>query len=207
MRARVLSDAAAKEMLRSWPERTRALWHPALGSGYWLRALPKVGAVPCPKLQLPGRALFATQPDGLWAYIKPDEFADVIVIEVCGTAQNLNDKRSRYFPTGAALLLKLPQSWLLESIQIQSGTPKARWKAFATFPPDASAPEEDLRLPVRFLRVLYALPNDLYDRWIVSSTCAAHEFYCRHSSLGNHRAPATRSFLRRLSPDSHYLGT
>ena len=99
MAKRKLSDAEAKAiLLKKWPTRTKH-WPPLGGRGYWLRGQPREGKMAGPKLASPGMKLFATQPDGLWIHFQGVASCDVVVIEVCGTAQNLNDKRSRYFPS------------------------------------------------------------------------------------------------------------
>jgi hypothetical protein len=196
-----LSDGEAKDILREWPTRTKKLWHTSTDSEYWLQALPKpmVSAATSPRLHLPATTLFATQPDGMWVYLKPPDYVNVIAVEVCGTSQNLNDKRSRYFPSGSALLVTCPKRWLVESIQ----TPEApRWKACGSI---SVAPTADVVLPVRHLRVLYALPNELYADWVANGSPAAHEYFCRHSSLESYNSQPMQNFLAAMSPAAHFL--
>jgi hypothetical protein len=121
-----LSDAQAKVLLRGWPSHRGDVvrsdaWPTPHGKGAWLRAQPpETASKPGPRPRSPGAKLFSTQPDGLWVWFGPEaQFADVLVIEVCGTAQNLNDKRSRYGPTTMSLLLITPRRWLLSEV---SGT-------------------------------------------------------------------------------------
>jgi hypothetical protein len=113
-----MTDAQAKAALRTWPLVTR-IW-----SGgeyvYWLRAQPTDPGetARAPRLAIPGSAEFQTQPDGLWITLgietsvaEPDaaRFADCIVVEACGTAQNLNDKRARYSARTTALVIEMRQ--------------------------------------------------------------------------------------------------
>jgi hypothetical protein len=126
-----LSDAEAKAILCKWPSRTKKLWRPPENKGFWLAALPKVGKATCPTILSPGAGAFRTQPDGLWAYIRPNKsmFADVVSIEVCGTMQNVNDKRSRYMAASHSLVLLCPLPWLLEETKLPRGGKKPRWEA------------------------------------------------------------------------------
>jgi hypothetical protein len=106
-----MTDAQAKAALRTWSLVTR-IW-----SGgeyvYWLRAQPTDPgeAARAPRLTVPGSREFQTQPDGLWITLGVEataakagaaRFADCIVVEACGTAQNLSDKRARYSGAGRA---------------------------------------------------------------------------------------------------------
>jgi hypothetical protein len=198
-----LSDAEAKRILCKWPSRTRRLWKPPGGKGFWLAALPKVGNTTCPTIKSPGAEAFKTQPDGLWVYISPENsiFADVVSIEVCGTAQNVNDKRSRYMPASHSLLLSCPLKWLLEETKVPNRGKKPRWEAALTF---GKEPKEDLSLPIRNLRVLYALPTKIYVTWRKNHTPAGYEFYCKHSSLDSYNSQTMQEFLHRMALEAHY---
>ncbi len=196
-----LSDGEGKERLRAWPQRPREFFVTSTSVGFWLRAQPPDGGPAGPTLVSPGATLFAAQPDGLWLWFSELDFVDVIAVDVCRKTQNLNDKRSRYMPTTHALLVDCSAAWLTTVISLQGGGQRARWQACGTI---AAAPTQDVRLPVRHLRVLYALPNDLYDDWLLSVTPGAHEFFCRHSSLGSHNSEAFREFLSRMNPGAQY---
>ncbi len=101
-----LSDREAKEILKKWPMRTSKLWPPPGGKGFWLQGQPNRGAAAGPRLSSPGAKLFNTQPDGLWLHFSDSDSCDAVVIEVCGTIQNLNDKRSRYIPASHSLVVR-----------------------------------------------------------------------------------------------------
>ena len=195
-----LSDREAKDVLRGWPTRTK-LWPPPLGRGFWLRAQPKDGYASAPRLAVPGATMFNTQPDGLWAHFSDSISCDVIVIEVCGSAQNLNDKRSRYMPSGHSLVLSCPHSWLVEDVTVQKGGRKTRWSATASFDDE---PTNDLMIPVRNLRVLYALPDWLYQDWCRENAPGAHEFFCKHSSLDTWSSPQMQDFLWQMSTATQF---
>lgn len=202
MAATKLSDAEAKAILRHWPARTRDLWVPD-GPGYWLRAQPRTLTAATPHFKSPGSELFTTQPDGLWLYLVPElGFADAVAVEVCGTVQNLNDKRSRYMPSMHSILIDCPLPWLLEDAPVQHGWLIPRWKAAGTF---ERKPRRDLILPVRFLRVLYAIPNAIYRTWSPGHTPSGYEFFCRHSSLDSYHSQGMQEFLRRMTRRAHYF--
>ncbi len=60
-------------------------------------------------------------------------------------------------------------------------------------------------LPVRYLRVLYALTRDDYRNVKRSLVAAGHEFFCRHSSLGSHTSQTMRRFFDAMAPKAHFL--
>jgi hypothetical protein len=196
-----LTDAEGKKILREWPRRTKKLWPPPAGKGYWIRAQPKDGKQPGPRIFTPGAKLFSTQPDALWVHFDKIESCDIVAVEVCGTnarlnAQNLNDKRSRYIPASHSIVLDCSLKWLEEVIDVQHGASKPRWQAAASF---GGRPSEDARIPVRHLRVLYALPNKLYEKWCPHHTPTGYEFFCPHSSLDSYNSGKMQAFLRQMS--------
>ncbi len=194
-----LSDGEAKNILGRWPNKTRGMWQTPDNSSFWLRAQPSQGGVPGPKLSSPGARLFRTQPDALWLLLQK-EFCDAIAVEVCGTVQNLNDKRSRYIPANHSVVSRCSSAWLSEKISIQKGGMRPRWKLTSHF---NVAPGE-LQLPIRHLRVLFVLPNEIYDQWIEEHVPAGYEFYCPHSSLDSYTSQKMQRFLRQMSMTSHY---
>ncbi len=196
-----MTDAQAKAILRVWPNRTKKVWAPPAGQGYWLRGRPSAGAVSAPKLHAPGAQLFHTQPDGLYLYLH-EHYADAICIEVCNTIQNLNDKRSRYIPASHSLLVTAPLRWLLEAIGTQHGGQAPRWNAARTFP---RRPRQDVTLPVRHLRVLYALPPHHYSAWKANNIPAGYEYFCRQSSLKTYNSQVMQKFLRQMSVTAQFL--
>ena len=198
-----LSDKEAKAILLKWPTRTDSVWEPPTGSGYWIQAQPKNSdsKTATPTLRTPGSKLFKTQPDGMHAFLNEDAYADVVCIESCATIQNLNDKRSRYAADVRSVVLHCPLEWLLEVVDLQKGGLHPRWQATKTI---SDKPTADLLLPVRFLRVLMAIPNELYKTWTAENVPAGHEYFCRHSSLKNYSDPHMQKFLRQLSMRCHF---
>lgn len=198
-----LGDREAKNILLRWPTRTKKLWSTPGGRGFWLQAQPKPQGYKAktPTISAPGAELFKTQPDGMWVYLKYPDFADVVAIEVCGSVQNLNDKRSRYAANVRSMVLECPISWLREEVTIQRGGSAARWEACRSID---SFPLEDIRLPIRYLRALFAIPNVIYSSWARNNVADGHEFFCRHSSLDSYNNQAMQSFLRQMSYASQF---
>lgn len=197
-----LRDREAKDILRSWGTRPTKLFRSSKTVGYWLRAQPPDGNVTGPVLTAPGAELFTTQPDGLWLWFGGGmRFVDVIAVEVCQKNQNLNDKRSRYMPTNHALLVQCSKQWLTATVRLQNGGRTARWKACGTLKERECS---DCYLPVRHIRVLYALPDNLYDKWLSNITPAAYEFFCQHTSLRSYTAKGYREFLTRMIPGAQF---
>lgn len=195
-----LSVQQANQLFSTWPRRTK-LWYPSRGHGYWLRARPKLDAAACPLLKYPGTEDFSTEPDGLYVYLMPNDFADVMCIEVCNSLQNLSDKRARFMPSTLGLQLRCRQPWLIEPIQVQHGGQIPRWEGAGTFD---NAPTADILLPVRHLRVLYALPAQEYQECMDAEVAAPYEFYCRQTSLPTYNSPPFQEFLKRMSVRNQY---
>jgi hypothetical protein len=200
-----LTDREAKEAISAWPNET-TIW--SLGTGIsWLRAQPVANGIAGPRLELPGAGAFKTQPDGLWISLgihrrdtdTQATYADCVVIESCGRAQNFADKRSRYASRTSSLMLGLPKRWLDVVVGIQGGGLRTRREVLRGLSED-----EKLSLPVRQLRVLYALPDDgsskLYMRASSQLTLEAHEFVCPQSVLTQYNNQNTQAFLKRMGP-------
>lgn len=203
-----LSDKEAKQRLRAWPTQIRQLWSKN-ADVRWLRAQPIDGPGPAPRLVLPGAGKFRVQPDGLWTTLgipisQPTlaaSFADCIVIESCGTSQNFTDKRSRYAARTTSLMIELAQPWLDHEVDITGGGKRARRQLLQGSLPATGT----LALPVRHLRVLYALEDDgaksLYKQVCAAGVIEAHEFVCRQDVLGQYTAPKFQTFLKGMAPD------
>ena len=195
-----LSDKKAKQILLGWPTCTKRIWPISSHRGCWIRGQPVDGEDTGPKLVTPGSKLFSTQPDGLYLSFGGDaQYCDVVAIEVCGTVQNLNDKRSRYFPSSHSMVLQVKLEWLKAEVAIQHGSKKARWKAAAL-----RSPKSDMELPVRHLRVMYALPNDLYGKWCPGHVPTGYERFCPHSALKSYSSQKMQTFLRSMSIETHF---
>jgi hypothetical protein len=197
-----MKDSQAKKLLLQWPGRTKRLWQIPEKSGFWVRARPSP-AKSSPVFSAPGSDLFKppkTQPDGLWVFAKKF-YADAIVIEVCGTIQNLNDKRSRYIPASHSLVLTCPKSWLRSDIALPHGGSQPVWKSLQFL---QTEPDKELIIPVRFLRVLYALKSNDYDKWASAHSPAGYEFFCCADSLGSHKNDRFIKFLQKMSIGSAF---
>jgi hypothetical protein len=202
-----LSDRQAKNILLSWPKRSADLWPPPGGSGFWVQGQPRSESEPGPTLSAPGATMFRTQPDGMWAFFHDWRSCDVVVVEVCGTAQNLNDKRSRYIPASHSLVLTFSPNWLREEIPAPGRGRIPRWKAAGTLKSPGKGRTDNYVAAVRHLRVLYALPNDLYHKWCSEHVPTGYEFYCPHSSLGSYTSQKMQRFLRQLSIAAQFYTT
>lgn len=194
--------------------------HPDLVCGeqvYWLRAQPTdpQETTRAPRLSVPGGREFQTQPDGLWVTLgvegnapasgRPARFADCIVVESCGTAQNLNDKRARYSARTSALVVVMRQPWLNKEVTRQRGWLQTRRILLRA---DLSS-QGDVTLPVRHLRVLYSLDdagkNSIYERATTSMVMEAHEYLLLQRLLQQFTAQQTQDFLKRMAPRRQYV--
>jgi len=127
---------------------------------------------------------------------------DVLAIEVCGTVQNLNDKRSRYGPTTTSLVLTTPRRWLQGAVITRGNVPRRRLDLAGLA---GLNPDDDLVVPVRWLQVLYALPNDIYRKWTAEQVPGPHEYFCRHGSMGSYSGQPMQRLLARMTLRSHFL--
>jgi hypothetical protein len=64
----------------------------------------------------------------------------------------------------------------------------------------------DVSLPLRHLRVLYALPDDdgppsLYARVTKAMALDAHEYVCPQNVLGSYTDQPMQRFLKRMGPE------
>ena len=203
------TDKQAKAILRDpnyWPVRTQH-WGVAKDTEYWIRCRPQDSEGdqrPYPMLSLPGAKLFKTQPDGMWVYFRGADCADVLAIEVCGSMQNLNDKRARYLSTGTGLMLNVPAKWFLQSTTVAGRGQKPRWEATGCFGSKQPAVDEDLSMPVRFLRTLFVIPDKEYAAWMKNHVPAGHEFFMKHNSLKTGTSQSTQRFLAGMSFQAHF---
>ena len=193
-------DEAKQILLDHWPVYGGAVWPVPGKSGSWARARPAPHGGASVQLKSPGAQLFKTQPDGLWLFVCSPEFVDAIVIEVCGKIQNLNDKRSRYMPTSHSMVAQMPKAWFSAVIQ-KKKEQIPLWQLCAGF---TAAPSADITLPVRFLRVLYVLPSDLYDDWVPNHAPTGYEYFCTDTSLKSYKSQKMQLFLKQMSIASQF---
>lgn len=208
-------DREAKDwLLTQWPNSTK-MWSPAHSRVWWLRAQPpgQGGGTQAPRLTAPGSGAFSNQPDGLWFTLgiprgdKATEgaYADCVVVEVCGSDQNLSDKRARYAARTTSLMLDLRQKWLDREVVVPGkGGPRRQRRELlgGQLPPSGR-----VLLPVRYLRVLYALPDtrSLYERARDNLVMEAHEFICPARMLGQYNLQQMQEFLKRIAPQRQFM--
>lgn len=203
-------NTEANDWLRNvWPVQTR-LWS-LRGEPQWIRARPAPPGFPrgLPIVRIAGSRQ-NTQPDGLYLrfgarrnrngedYIDPSDtgFVDMIAIEACGSIQNFNDKRSRYCPSTYSRTVYVPAKWLLRKIPGKGGGQVPIWRATGIFEDE---PACDLYLPIRHLRVLYAIADNLW-KHVCCYALSAHEFLFRHTQLGQYNGPQIQTFLNLMKP-------
>lgn len=197
-----LSDGQGKSLLRKWPARPAALWNLPYGTPKWFRASPTTRRLKarCPTLSPPRAEELVTNPDGMWVNLGQRGLADVFCVEVCGTLQNFNDKRSRFLVIASSLVVTIEKEWLLEEIPTPGGGRKARHAILGR-----RAPRTTWYLPVRHLRVLFVLTKADYAKFGRNGVAAGHEYFCAHSSLGSFTSQKMQKFLRRMAPGQHFL--
>lgn len=191
-------DTFVRERIRAWPQTPPGLEQAdARGRGVWLKARPGPALEnDAPSLKIPGASRMRTFPDGLWLWFggsQADPFVDIFAIEVCGSLQNLLDKRSRYTPSLHSLLISCPSVWLRRPVSEEDAIP--RWQRIGLF--DA-APEAAFALPVRDMRVLYALKPKHFKEFAACNIAHAHELFAPVDILveeAGWQAPALRQFL------------
>lgn len=198
-------DALVRARLRQWPQRP-----PGLARGdrlRWLRGRPaEVPGVCHPFLKLPGSRTLRTLPDGLWLHFggtMAEPFVDIFAIEACATLSNLLDKRSRFAPSTHALLAVCPMLWLLAPVAATDPTP--RWRATGVL---REPPQQALVLPVRDMRVLYALKSRHYRSFAAGRVPQAHEYFMPMDALvaeGAAEDPAVCALLGRASAAANFL--
>lgn len=181
-------DSLVRTRLRQWPQRPPGLAGSLKGHDGWLRGRPTETSSPChPFLKLPGSNRLRTLPDGLWlnfAGTVAEPFVDILAIEACSSLQNLLDKRSRFAPSTHSLLAVCPVPWLLAPVAANDPTP--RWQATGVLRHQPALP---LTLPVRDIRVMYALKRDHYQGFAESQVPHPHEYFVPMDTLTAEAAP------------------
>ncbi len=193
-------DAIVKHKMRSWPQHPPGLDDQDTSRrGAWLRGRPgRANEVDDPFLKFPGSNRMRTIPDGLWLCFggsERDAFVDIFVIEVCGSLSNLLDKRGRFTPSMHSLLAVCPVPWLLG--QISPANSLERWRHVGLL---HDRPKTPLTLPVRDIRVMYALRPRHYEGFASSQVPHAHEFFAPVTALMGPEGcqhPPLRAFIAR----------
>lgn len=188
-------------MFQSWQEQPGWLWRGHGRNSQWFRARPKNNhsSAKAPSISYPRAEKFHTWPDGLWLNLGQRGVVDVFSVEVCGSIQNLHDKRSRYSSVGGGLTIFCPKAWLLEEVTIYGRQRKPRFQHLGL-----SRVSTDWHLPIRYLRVLYALPDNKMKDWRENIVPASHEYFAGHSLLRPVVAGRLRRFLEDMDPKHHF---
>ncbi len=206
MRPMATLDSQVRTRLQCWPQRPPGLLATRRDAN-WIRARPgDRHSHDQPFLKLPGSTRLRTMPDGMWLGFggSPAEpYVDLIVIEACGSISNLLDKRSRFAPSTQSLMAVCSVRWL----RGPKGQPeeKARWRLTGIL---RRAPDEPLILPVRDMRVVYALKQRQYDGFLTSQVPHAHEFFVPMDALvaeNSDADPAMQALFARASASSNFL--
>lgn len=200
-------DALVRARLRQWPQRPPGLSGPQHLPGIWMRGRPAEMAGSCyPFLKLPGSDRLRTLPDGLWLKFggTPQEpYVDILAIEACSTIGNMQDKRARFAPSTNSLLAVCPVPWLLGPTSKSDPTP--RWQGTGVL---RAEPVQPLALPVRDIRVLYALKERHYNGLRQNHIAHPHEYFVPMDKLVAKDAPddpAIQALVARASTMAHYL--
>jgi hypothetical protein len=201
-------DALVQKRLKTWPQEPPGL--PARqqrGRSVWLRGRPgDMLTSSHPFLKHPGSNLLRTLPDGLWLNFggqPPDVFVDIFAIEACASLANMLDKRARFAPSTHSLLAVCPVPWLLAPVVPGGDVP--RWKATGLLEKEPTTP---LVLPVRDIRVLYALKARHYKGFVESQVPYPHEYFMPMEALiaeNSHQNPALQTLLARASASANFL--
>lgn len=200
-------DALVRTRLREWPQRPPGLSRGKREHESWLRGRPSdVSGSSHPFLKLPGSQRLRTLPDGLWLNFGGtplEPFVDIFAIEACGTLSNLLDKRARFAPSTNSLLAVCPVPWLLGATSASDETP--RWRCTGIF---RAEPTQAVALPVRDIRVLYALKMRHYNGLLQSHVPHAHEYFIPMEKLVARDAPEDpelRALVARTAAAAHFL--
>ena len=202
-------DNQVRQRLRHWPQHPPGMGKRLRDRDAWLRARPgtePASGIQGPYLKLPGSDRLRTLPDGLWLNFGgnvQEPFVDIFAVEACGSLANLLDKRSRFSPTIHSLLAVCPVPWLLAPFLLNDPTP--RWQATGVI---RREPTQQLLLPVRDLRVMYALKNRHYQGFVEHHMPHAHEYYVPMETLiavDGDKDPALQAMLAHATASAQFL--
>ncbi len=200
-------DLLVRTRLRQWPQRPPGLAGPRSGRDGWLRGRPTETTSPChPFLKLPGSDRLRTLPDGLWLNFggtPVDPFVDILAIEACSSLPNLLDKRSRFAPSTHSMLAVCPVPWLLAPVTANDPTP--RWQATGVLRHEPTTP---VSLPVRDVRVMYALKRNDYQGFADSQVPHPHEYFVPMDTLtaeAAHENPRLQALLARATASASFF--
>jgi len=200
-------DSLVRQKLRAWPQHPPGLADHDMGaSGAWLRGRPGVADEgDDPYLKLPGSNRLRTVPDGLWLCFggtERDPYVDIFVIEACSSFANLLDKRFRFAPSMHSMLAVCPVRWLQGDVS--AFNKMQRWRRTGLL---RSSPSTPLTVPVRDIRVMYALRPRHYEGFVANQIPHAHEFFAPITALigpEGWQHPTLRAFIARTSPRANF---
>jgi len=200
-------DALVRARLRDWPQRPPGLARSPRHADSWLRGRPsEVNGSSHPFLKLPGSQRLRTLPDGLWLNFggtAQEPYVDIFAIEACGSLPNMLDKRARFAPSTSSLLAVCPVPWLLGPTSRTDPTP--RWRCTGVL---RAEPVQALVLPVRDIRVLYALKARHYNGLLQHHVPLPHEYFVPMDKLVAKDAPddpQLQALVARTSATAHFL--
>jgi hypothetical protein len=200
-------DRLVQDRLRQWPQRPPGLQEAPGDQDGWLRGRPdEITASNHPYLKIPGADWMRTLPDGLWLNFGGTEnepFVDIFAIEACGSLANLLDKRSRFAPSVHSLLAVCPTQWLMRPATQTDPTP--RWKVTRVI---RTEPTRPLVLPVRDIKVMYALKKQHYRGFSRTQVPHAHEYFVPMDALTaeqGHESPAIKALVSRVAVTANFL--
>ena len=101
------------------------------------------------------------------------------------------------------MLAVCPVPWLLAPITPTDATP--RWRVTGVLPQE---PTQPLVLPVRDIRVMYALTKRHYQGFAESQIPHAHEYFVPMETLmakNGHKNPALQELVSRASASANFL--
>lgn len=199
-------DGLVRERLQQWPQRPPGIKDPG-GKGRWLRGRPgDMSASSHPFLKFPGSDRLRTLPDGLWLHFggtSLEPYVDIFAVEACSSFANMLDKRSRFAPSTNSLLAVCPVPWLLAPPVANDPTP--RWQLTGAL---RAEPVTPLVLPVRDIRVLYALKARQYKGFVESQIPHPHEYFMPMETLTAANAqydPSVQALVARASTSANFL--
>ncbi len=147
-----------------------------------------------------------TLPDGLWLNFggtADEPYADIFAVEACGSLCNLLDKRSRFAPSTHSLLAVCPVPWLLSQVMANDQTP--RWKMTGVL---NETPTRPLVLPVRDIKVMYALKDRHYRGFTESQVPHPHEYFVPMDAITaehSEESPAIQALVARSAVKGNFM--
>ncbi len=187
-----LTDPEAKAILRKWPTRTNAVWKPLEEWASGFKGNQRQGKEAAPSFH--HQAQNYSRPSPMECGYFSTKHSHVILLQLSLAApcriSTIRDPDTSH--PSHSLVVNCGLKWLLEHIPTKNNGTAPRWSASKCIP---TPPTTDLSIPVRYLRVLYALPNQIYHEWCSGHTPTGYEYFCPHSSLDSYKSVKMQEFL------------